>query len=189
MTIAGTAARRASIAPDIHLRRGKGHVDWGASLAGAALAVAITFTMSAFGAALGISAAPSAYDRHWVGPPILLTIVIALWGAWIAVSSFAAGGYLAARMRRLVPDSSAHERDLRDGIHGLIVWAVGAVVIVYAGSAIVNGAAVTAVRTGELAANGAASQQVATLVDKALRRLVIVELPAATSCKAPVIPS
>jgi hypothetical protein len=166
MTIAGTAARQTSIASDLHLRRSKGHVDWSAALAGAALALAITFTMSAFGAGLGITAAPSAYDGHWIGPPVLLTIVIALWGAWIAVSSFAAGGYLAARMRRLVPDSSAHERDVRDGIHGLIVWAVGAVLIVYVGGAIVSGATV---KTVESAAIGAGSQPVATLVDKALR--------------------
>jgi hypothetical protein len=36
-----------------------------------------------------------------------------------------AGGYLTGRMRRRAFDATPHESDVRDGTHGLLVWALG----------------------------------------------------------------
>ncbi len=45
-----------------------------------------------------------------------------------------AGGYLTGRMRRRFHDATEHESDIRDGAHGLLVWAgalvVGAIIAV-----------------------------------------------------------
>jgi hypothetical protein len=38
-----------------------------------------------------------------------------------------AGGYVAGRMRRRVHDATEHESDVRDSIHGFVVWAVAAI--------------------------------------------------------------
>ncbi len=99
------------------------YVDWAAILAGAFVAAAVSAVATAFGSAIGLSVT-SPYN----GPsPILFYIALALWLIWITVSGFAAGGYIAGRMRRRVNDSTQHEVDVRDGVHGLIVWAVAIV--------------------------------------------------------------
>ena len=58
-----------------------------------------------------------------------------LWIVWVQVLSFAAGGYLAGRMRRRSYDSTEHEVDVRDGVHGLLVWATGALLGAFLASA------------------------------------------------------
>ena len=80
--------------------------------------------MTAFGSAIGLSLL-SPYQ----GPsPKLFYIVLALWFTWITVSCFAAGGYVTGRMRRPIDGSTTHEVHVRDGAHGLVVWAVVVVV-------------------------------------------------------------
>jgi hypothetical protein len=44
------------------------------------------------------------------------------------VVGFGAGGYLCGRMRRRAGDANPDEVEARDGIHGLMVWATGAIV-------------------------------------------------------------
>jgi hypothetical protein len=56
-----------------------------------------------------------------------ITIAGGIWMIWTAVSSFAAGGYLTGRLRRRLGDANADEIEARDGAHGVVVWAVGAV--------------------------------------------------------------
>jgi hypothetical protein len=96
-------------------------VDWAAILAGAILASAISFVLFAFGTALGLSLT-SPYPREGVSATTF-GIVLALWVLWVLVSSLAAGGYLAGRLRRR-HSLTNHETELRDGAHGLLVWAV-----------------------------------------------------------------
>jgi hypothetical protein len=101
------------------------HVDVGAILGGAVVAAAISWVMTSFGAGIGLAAASTNSDFGHGG--VAIGVATGLWVLWIAVSSFAVGGYIAARMRRLTFDSSEHERDLRDGAHGLLAWAVGVI--------------------------------------------------------------
>lgn len=124
------------------------HVDWPAIFAGAFLATALTIVLLSFGAAFGLSMASpmsgEGVSLRWI------TIAGGIWMIWTAVTSFAAGGYLTGRLRRRLGDANADEVEARDGAHGVVVWAVGAV---FGGFLAVSGV------TGTLSAagNGAAS--------------------------------
>jgi len=108
------------------------YVDWAAVIGGIVLASAISVLLLAFGSAVGLSFTNfrtfSGVSAVWVA------IAAASWLLWVQISSFMVGGYLAGRMRRRFHDSSEHESDVRDGAHGLLVWAgallLGAVIAV-----------------------------------------------------------
>lgn len=114
------------------------YVDWGAIIAGALVAFAVSSIFIAFGSAIGLSitsfqAGSSAYV-------IGLVIAAALWLLWIQVSSFMIGGYIAGRMRKRVGDGTKHEVEMRDGTHGLVVWALSVMLgIIVAGALTVSG--------------------------------------------------
>jgi len=114
------------------------YVDWPAIIAGIVLASAISLTFIAFGSAIGLNFVD--FNAREGASPIFIGIAAALWFLWIHVSSFMAGGYLTGRLRRRYYDATEHESDLRDGAHGLLVWA-GALVV----SAIVTAAGAGAV--------------------------------------------
>ena len=99
------------------------YVDWGAIIAGGVVAAAISSMFLAFGAAIGLSltALTGATRASVIG----LAIAAALWLLWVQVSSFIGGGYVAGRLRRRIGDAKQHEVEMRDGAHGLIVWALG----------------------------------------------------------------
>ncbi len=103
-----------------------GYVDWPAIFAGTALAVALSFVLLTFGSAIGLSVASfdpgEGVSLRW------MAVASGIWFLWVAITSFAAGGYLAGRMRRPVAGSSVDETEVRDGAHGVVVWAVGALV-------------------------------------------------------------
>lgn len=134
------------------------HMDWSAVFAGALLASAFGFVMVSFGSGLGLS---------MTGPvggegvsPTLVAIMVGLWTTWVVVSSFMAGGYLAGRMRRRAVDATAHEVEVRDGSHGIVVWALGVLVAGYltaAGISSLAGAGVSVVKGATSAVAGAAS--------------------------------
>jgi hypothetical protein len=103
-----------------------GYVDWPAILAGTALALALSFVLLTFGSAIGLSLASvepgEGVSLAW------LAIASGLWFVWVAITSFGAGGYLAGRLRRPVPDANPDEAQVRDGAHGVVVWAMGAII-------------------------------------------------------------
>ena len=101
-----------------------GYVDWPAIFAGTILAVALSIVLLTFGTAIGLSAV--SFEPREGASPFWIAIVGGLWFIWVAVTSFGAGGYLAGRLRRPVPGTSTDEAELRDGAHGLLVWATGA---------------------------------------------------------------
>ena len=102
------------------------YMDWGVIVAGTVLALAIAFLLISFGASLGLSLT-SPYRGEGVSAA-WVAIAAGIWFAWVMVSSFGAGGYLAGRMRRRAGDATADEVNLRDGTHGLMVWATGALI-------------------------------------------------------------
>jgi len=150
----------------------RSYVDWPAIFAGTVLATAISFVLLAFGSALGLSFT-SAYEGEGMSL-FWFAVVGALWLLWVQISSFFAGGYLTGRLRRRHGDATEYESDIRDGSHGLVMWALGVLlgaVIAFAG---VSGAVSTAAQTvgaaGEAA--GAAADAVDPsdlLVDRTLR--------------------
>ncbi|MGV3574180.1 MAG: hypothetical protein ACO1O4_03470 [Devosia sp.] len=102
------------------------YVDWSAIIAGVIFASAISLLFIAFGTAIGLNFID--FNSREGAPGILIGIAAASWFLWVQVSSLMAGGYLAGRLRRRHFDATEDESDLRDGAHGLIVWA-GATVL------------------------------------------------------------
>ena len=108
------------------------YVDWPAIIAGIVLASAISVTLISFGSAVGLNFLHFGYNS--AANPIFVGIAAASWFLWVQISSLMAGGYLTGRLRRRYFDATEDESDLRDGAHGLIVWAgaalLGAVIAV-----------------------------------------------------------
>ncbi|MBL8892962.1 MAG: hypothetical protein JNJ53_00080 [Rhizobiales bacterium] len=148
----------------VNVEQDKGsYVDWPAIIAGAVLASAISFVLFAFGAALGLSLT-SPYPREGVSVTTF-GIVLALWVLWVLVSSLAAGGYLAGRMRRR-HSLNSHETEMRDGAHGLLVWGLSVLV----GALLASWTAVGAVnKTADAAGSlaSASAQGVMTAISSA----------------------
>ncbi|MDP3406662.1 hypothetical protein [Bosea sp. (in: a-proteobacteria)] len=134
---------------------GGSYLEWSAISGGAVLSAAITTVMAAFGSAIGLSlvSADTARSSGLVG----VAIATGLWAIWITVSACGAGGYLAGRMRRPIGDASDHERHVRDGAHGLVVWAAGALLVTMIATSSLFGAAKTAVMGAAAASGGAAA--------------------------------
>lgn len=136
----------------------RSYIDWPAIFAGAALAAAISLVLLTFGTALGLSLT-SAHEGQSASL-LWIAVVGGLWLLWVQVSASMAGGYLAGRMRRRHGDATESESDIRDGSHGLVVWAVAtlaAAVLAY------SGAMGTVTAVGQTA--GAAASAVAQTVD------------------------
>src|SRR5262245_29006396 len=126
------AETRAAVAP----------LDWGAVIAGAALAAALSFVLLTFGTAIGLSA-----TSPWPNASLPAKVIASLAAFWVLaqqIGSFLAGGYVAGRMRSRPPGLRSEEGELRDGLHGALVWAVG----VLLGAALALAAAGTLLRTG-----------------------------------------
>lgn len=142
------------------------YVDWAAILAGSIFALAISFLLISFGASLGLSLT-SPYRGEGVSAA-WLAIAAGIWLAWVMVVGFGAGGYICGRMRRRAGDASAHEVEARDGMHGLMVWASGAIlgtVLAASGAGGVIGAGASAVDTvGELAGDALSSDYFADVM-------------------------
>lgn len=102
------------------------YVDWGSIIGGVVLASAISVVMLTFGSAIGLSY--SSASAATKGFAIGAGIGAALWFVWVQVSGFMAGAYLAGRLRRRKHDAIDHEVEVRDGSHGLLVWAGGVLV-------------------------------------------------------------
>ena len=136
------------------------YLEWGPVIAGALGAAAISLVFFTFVSAIGLSAV-SPYPYAGLS---LTTFVIlaALFTALVQVGSFAAGGYLAGRMRTPWLSGVESERQFRDGSHGFAVWAVGiligaSIALSGAGSALKTAVQTTAtLSAGAVAGGGAA---------------------------------
>jgi hypothetical protein len=117
-------------------------VEWGAILAGAFLASAVSFVLLTFGTAIGLSAT-SPWPQSGISGKVLATLAV-LWTMMQQIGAFMAGGYVAGRMRARWHETTQHEVEFRDGLHGGLVWAVGIVI----GAALVLATAGAAARTG-----------------------------------------
>lgn len=117
-------------------------VEWGAIFGGGVVTTAIGLTLLTFGATLGLVVA-SPYDGEGLSPAAF-AIAAGLYLLWVQLSSFYIGGYITARMRSPDLNTSEHETDVRDGLHGVIMWGVSVVaaaIIAFAGIGIAKVAA------------------------------------------------
>jgi tellurite resistance protein len=155
MTIQATAGSSLPIQAVTHSAalQATNPVDWRAIFAGALSAAAISVLLLGFGSGIGLSLTSA---RPYAGlSASLMALLITLWFAIVHVGSFAAGGYLAARLRASTSASAAKgapnvEREFRDGAHGFLVWALGTLL----GAALIAGSLISVSKgTAEFAAS------------------------------------
>jgi hypothetical protein len=135
-------------------------VSWAPVIAGAFVASAFSLALVALGAGIGlISVSPWSSNNPSV---TTFTVLAAAW--FIAVQLFASGigGYLAGRLRTRWARVHTDEVFFRDTAHGLLVWAVGAVI----SAALIASAASSAV-SGAARLAGTATQAVGTVAGQA----------------------
>jgi len=128
-------------------------VSWAAVIAGAFVASAFTLILVTLGAGIGLVSV-SPWSSH--NPSVTTFGVLA--GAWfIAVQLFACGvgGYMAGRLRIRWAAAHIDEVYFRDTAHGLLVWAVGAVI-----SAVLIAGAAGSAASGAAHLAGAATEAV-----------------------------
>ncbi|MGQ0582170.1 MAG: hypothetical protein ACT4O6_09565 [Reyranella sp.] len=136
------------------------YLEWGPVIAGALGTAAIALVFFTFGSAIGLSVV-SPYPYAGLSVTAFL-VLAALFTALVQVGSFAAGGYLAGRMRTPWLSGVESERQFRDGSHGFAVWAVGILIGACIALSGAGGVLKTAVQTtatlsaGAIAGGGAA---------------------------------
>lgn len=125
-------------------------VNWGPVFAGAAVAIASTLILLALGSGLGFAVA-----SPWPGAGVAATTFVIGTGIWLIVTQWLSsfmGGYVAGRLRTRWTNVHTDEVFFRDTAHGLLAWAVSAVLM--AGIAL-NAAAGAAGATANTAAASA----------------------------------
>ncbi len=143
---------------------GVSYVEWGAIIAGSVLACAVSLVLLQFGNTLGLSVEHFQRDEHITSAKV---ITVGVWLLWVQLMASISGGYLAGRMR--APWTNAqhtHESELRDGTHGLLVWATSSITAVSA-------AAVVAFLSALVAQHGVIDNDVHISVDVSHRTNLI----------------
>lgn len=104
------------------------YVDWGSIVAGAIIAIATFVLLSAFGTAIGLSSTSALPNKGFSSRAI--GIATSLWLVWTVISSFIVGAYFTGRLHR--PSGlNTEETEVQDGAHGLVVWALVSIVMIY----------------------------------------------------------
>jgi hypothetical protein len=101
-------------------------VSWGAVIAGAFTAAALSLILLALGTGMGLSSvspwANAGVSASTVGKGTILWLIV------VQIIASAMGGYLAGRLRTKWVGIHTHEVYFRDTAHGFLVWAVGLVI-------------------------------------------------------------
>jgi hypothetical protein len=135
------------------------YLEWGPVIAGAFGAAAISLLLLTFGTAVGLSV-----TSPWPNQGVSLTVAawaVVWWTVLVQIGSFAAGGYLAGRMRSRWGDSISEEGQFRDSAHGFLVWALGVLIGTVLLAMTTGGVVKTATQSAGTVAAGAASNPAA----------------------------
>src|SRR5215831_685016 len=109
---ASAAAEPASLAERIR------YVEWSSVIAGAIAAAALALVLHAFALAVGLSVSSTA--PTWRDASFALAFLSGLYLILAALAAYGLGGYLAGLMHTRL--TSREDADMRDGLHGLLVW-------------------------------------------------------------------
>jgi hypothetical protein len=124
-------------------------VSWGAVLAGAFVAAALSLSLLALGTGIGFSAVSPWANSGASASTIGFAAVV--WLVLMELIASSTGGYLAGRLRTKWVSVHTHEVYFRDTAHGFLVWAVGLVIaaafLTSAATSVVGGAGRTSVAT------------------------------------------
>lgn len=116
---------------EINFKTGTSYVDWATVFAGAVVATALSFVLLQFASAVGVANIDALRDnvmeltRERLAIATIVVLVIQLLASLL-------GGYVAGRLRAPVGGVSLHESEVRDGLHGLLVWATATIAVVVA---------------------------------------------------------
>lgn len=110
------------------------HFEWGVIFAGAAVATAVSIVLLQFGSIVGLSAHEPLRGEEgnieaWG------IIATGIWLLWVQLLASVTGGYLAGWLRSPATAFHTHQTEMRDGMHGLVVWSASTV-IVFIGAAL-----------------------------------------------------
>jgi hypothetical protein len=94
--------------------------EWGPIVAGGIAASALALVLHAFAVAIGLAVSSTA--PTWRDASFALVLLSGLYMVLAALASYGLGGYLAGLVRSRT--SSREDAALRDGLHGLLVWAL-----------------------------------------------------------------
>jgi hypothetical protein len=123
-----------------------GYIHWPAIIAGALAATAVSFILYTFAAGLGLAVASP--TPSWRDGSVALGLLSGLYILLTTVASFGFGGYVTGLLRS--PWSATVEHEFRDGVHGLLMWAL----------AVAMGAFLAAVAAAALASRSAPAAMV-----------------------------
>ena len=105
--------------------------EWGPIIAGAIAAAALLLVLQAFALAIGLSVSSTA--PTWRDASFALVLLSGLYILLAAIAAYGLGGYLAGLMR--VRPAAPEDTDVRDGMHGLLAWALATLLIAVIGLA------------------------------------------------------
>jgi hypothetical protein len=143
--------------------RARGAVSWSAVIAGALTALAVSIIVIALGSGIGFAmASPFAYSPS-AGT---LTVLGAVWLVFAQACGYAAGGFVAGRLRTNPSVVHSSEVKFRDGANGLVVWAIG---VVLSSLLVVSAAGGIGKTTADVATATAGGQSGDYFVDTLLR--------------------
>jgi hypothetical protein len=108
--------------------------EWGPIVAGGIAAAALALALHAFAVGIGLSVGSAA--PTWRDASFALVLLSALYVILAALASYGLGGYLVGLM--CARPSSREDADLRDGLHGLLVWALATLLTAVIGFATVQ---------------------------------------------------
>jgi hypothetical protein len=123
-----------------------GYIHWPSIISGALAATAVSFILYTFAAGLGLAIASP--TPSWRDGSVALGLLSGLFILLTTVASFGFGGYVTGLLR--TPWSAAAEHEFRDGVHGLLMWAL----------AVAMGAFLAAVTAAALASRSAPAAMV-----------------------------
>ena len=123
-----------------------GYIYWPAIIAGALAATAVSFILYTFAVGLGLAVASP--TPSWRDGSVALGLLSGLYILLTTVASFGFGGYVTGLLRS--PWSAGGEHEFRDGVHGLLMWAL----------AVAMGAFLAAVTAAALASRSAPAAMV-----------------------------
>ena len=144
---------------------------WGAILGGAFVIAAITLLLLAIGAGFGLSTV-SPWPGIGVSAPTF-AVMTAIWLVIVQWISSGIGGYVAGRLRTRWTGLHTQEVHFRDTAHGVLAWAVAAVisaaVLTSAASGLIGNAATVASGPAQGAGQNPATMPSAYVVDSLFR--------------------
>ena len=117
-------------------------IQWSSVIAGAFAAGAMSFILISFGVAIGLGV--SSASPTWRDASVALALLSGFYLIIQAIVSFGFGGYIAGRTARPAPALVSMEDDAerRDGVHGLMSWAlavlIGATLLAIIGAAAID---------------------------------------------------